>query len=408
MNVKVLDAPKKVLVLGGTGAMGVYLVPELALLGYDVSVTSRSAHTSNNCRVSFLQGDAKDDRFLQTLLTQSYDAVIDFMVYHTPDFEQRFETLLTNVNHYIFLSSYRVYSDNGEEPITEDSPRLLDVITDQKYLSTDEYALTKARQENMLKNSQHKNWTIVRPAITYSKSRFQLGTMEAGEFLYRALQNKDIIFPKEMLEKETTMSWAGDVARMIARLVLNEKAYGETYTVSTSEHHKWQEVVGYYQKILGVGVKIVDLDTYRKIIGRPWQIKYDRMFHRVIDNSKILSITNMEQEELMPLYDGLRIELAKFSLKPVFSGLDPEREAKIDAITGTAPSPAKKEQAKPKTDKKVVPSSKSQIPPKRSEKFKKELKGIIKKIAPLWLHPFLKRTWRKLKRLKSHIHTYIR
>ena len=60
--------------------------------------------------------------------------------------------------------------------ITEESERLLDTSIDQDFLSTDEYSLTKARQEDILQSSKQKNWTIIRPYITYGTSRLQLGT----------------------------------------------------------------------------------------------------------------------------------------------------------------------------------------------------------------------------------------
>lgn len=325
---------KKVLMLGGTGAMGVYLAPELLERGYEVFITSRKEHTSNEKKLHYIVGSGKDPLFIEKLLSHnSFDAIIDFMVYSTEEFKSRYEYLLQQTSHYIFLSSYRVYADNGLTPITENSPRLLDCSTDEKYLATDEYALAKARQENLLVESGYKNWTIVRPAITYSKDRFQLGTMEANEFLFRALKGKPIIFPEDLLGKETTMSWAGDVAKMIAALVFNPKAFSEAFTVSTSEHQQWKTVLKYYTDLTHVPVKIVSMDIYKNIIGRPWQIKYDRMFNRVIDNSKILSITGLKQQDLMLLKDGLHIELTNFSRNPIYSKIDSSRERKIDELT---------------------------------------------------------------------------
>ena len=52
----------------------------------------------------------------------------------------------------MFLSSSRVYASQ-ESPIREDSMRLLDVSHDSIYLKTDEYALAKARQEDILRKS---------------------------------------------------------------------------------------------------------------------------------------------------------------------------------------------------------------------------------------------------------------
>lgn len=324
-----MQTRKKVLLLGGTGAMGVYLAPVLVKAGYQVYITSRKEHVSDE-NIIYITGNAKNKEFIDTMLRENFDVIVDFMIYKTEEFKERYLELLDNTSHYLFLSSYRVYGDNHGNPITEDSPRLLDSVDDPEYLATDEYALTKARQENLLRGCDRSNWTILRPAITYSKERFQLGTLEAQEFLSRALKGKTIIFPEQMLDKQATMSWAGDVAELIARMILNEKAMGETYTVSTSEHHTWREVMEYYKELVGLKVKIVDLSVYESIIGRPYQIKYDRMFDRVIDNSKALAVTGMRQEEFMPLKDGLRMELENFKKNPVYKGFNAALDKKID------------------------------------------------------------------------------
>ena len=160
--------------------------------------------------------------------------------------------------------------------------------------------------------------------------------MEANEFLVRVKDHKTVIFPKEMLKKQATMTWAGDVGKMIARLVLNEKAYGETYTAATAEHHTWGEILKTYRRILGMRTKLVSLDTYRSVVGRVWQIKYDRMLDRVIDNTKVLRAAGMQQSELMPLSEGLRIELYKFMKNPKFKTVDKDMQARFDRVTGDA------------------------------------------------------------------------
>ncbi len=308
---------KRVLLLGGTGAIGTYLAPELASRGFDVYVTSRSAHESTEAGITYLKGDARaDNAFLDAQLSLHYDAIVDFLIYNTGAFQNRYGRFLDSTDHYLFLSSYRVFANAGLTPLTEESPRLLDTIDDPEYLATDEYALTKARQENLLRGDGRKNFTIIRPAITYSKERFQLGTMEAKEFIGKAVSNKPVLFAREMLDKQTTMSWAGDVAKMIAALVLNEAAFGETYVVSTSEHHSWREVIEVYHERIGLKIKPVPLRKYQNAIGRPWQIKYDRMFDRIVDNSKILAISGLDQSDLMPLSEGLSKELEQFLGNP--------------------------------------------------------------------------------------------
>lgn len=361
---------KRVLLLGGTGTIGTHVAPELIRRGFSVVVTSRSAHASDGSGVEYRQGNAKDDVFLDALLSERFDAIIDFMIYSTDAFSARCETLLSHTDHYIFLSSYRVYGDTGCAPITEESPRLLDSVDDPEYLKTDEYGLAKARQENILNASGRKNYTIIRPSITYAGDRFQLGTMEANEFLVRALKGKTVVFPKEMLSKRAAMTWAGDVGKMIARLVLNEAAFGETYTAASAETVTWNNVLKIYQKILGMQVKYVPLSVYQSIVGRPWQIKYDRMLHRVIDNGKILRATGMKQSELMPLYEGLRIELQKFAAAPHFKNVDEAMQARFDRALIDPPKAQPKPAPKPEPKKGLL---------RRLNDYRK--KGVLMKVV---------------------------
>lgn len=310
---------KKILVLGGTGAMGVYLVPELAAMGHKVDVVSLDKAFSDNEKITYIQTNAKDDVYLQELLKNQYDAIVDFMLYSTKEFVARYEMMLGGTAHYIFFSSYRVYADSPI--ITEDSPRLLDVSKDKDFLATEEYeySLYKARQEGILRESVFNNWTIVRPAITYSKYRYQLVTLEANVVVYRALNNLPIILPKEALSVQGTMSWAGDVAKMLARLLFNPMAQKETYTVSTAEHHTWQEIADYYKELIGLEYIPVDTETYLCLFGdrnvfASHQLKYDRCFNRVIDNSKVLAATGLKQSEFMTLKQGMKKE---FSSLPI-------------------------------------------------------------------------------------------
>lgn len=308
----------KILILGGTGAIGTYLVEELQQTSHDVYVTSRQKHADVG-NINYIQGNAKDDDFVFRLLEENFDCVIDFMSYKTPDFFTRYQKFLQHARQYIFLSSYRVYADNGLAPITEKSPRLLDVSEDKKYLQSDEYALAKARQENLLQNSGYKNYTIIRPSVTFSKRRFQLGTLEADSLIPRARQKRPVVLPEDILNKYAAFSWAGDVAKMIGSLVLNTATYGEVYNVCSSEKHTWREIAGYYDKYIGLKVKEVDLDIYLDTVARGgvYQVLYDRMFNRIMDNSKILKQMNCKNLKLCPIEQALKTELSENNLEAI-------------------------------------------------------------------------------------------
>ncbi len=326
-----MSTQKKILIPGGTGAMGVYLVPELLRMGYAVDVVSLDngnlptdtavvdsllPDTHHSYALRYFKGNFKDPAFRGELLANRYDCIVDFMIYLTDEFAAVHKELLAATDHYIYLSTYRIYA-NEEHPIRETSPRLLDVSTDEAFLSTEDYSLYKARGENMLRASGFTNWTGIRPAITYSKRRFQLVTLEADVVIHRARTGKTLLIPAEAMNVQATMSWAGDVAKMISRLVLNPAATGEIYSVCTAEHHTWGEVAEYYRDLAGLRYEAIPKEEYLALWhpqsqqAARYQLDYDRLFDRIMDNTKILTLAGMEQDELMPLYDGLKTELAR-------------------------------------------------------------------------------------------------
>lgn len=280
----------RILVLGGTGAMGVHLVRFLAEQGNEVYVTSRSRSGIKNA-VNYIQGNAHNQEFLNSLLSQGWDAIVDFMVYSTPAFQQRYSQFLEATKHYIFISTSRVYA-NSDEPIKESSPLLLDVVEDKDYLKTDEYALTKARQEDLLFASSRKNWTIIRPYITYDDERLQLGVLEKEDWLYRALHGRSIITAKGIQTKRTTLTAGQDVARAICALIGNEAALGEAFHITTNQSISWQEVSDVYLRVLtqqGFKVSLVEqnLEEFFSWRQGKYQVIYDRLFNRVFNNEKI-------------------------------------------------------------------------------------------------------------------------
>ena len=68
-----------ILILGGTGAMGIHLCHILANGGESVFVTSRSERKDDR-GFSYLKGNAREEQFLRTILKeQNWDAIVDFM-----------------------------------------------------------------------------------------------------------------------------------------------------------------------------------------------------------------------------------------------------------------------------------------------------------------------------------------
>lgn len=322
----------KILVLGGTGAMGKHLVNLLAERGDKVTVTTRSIR-DNTTNIEYIQGNAKDEEFLYSLLDKQWDAIVDFMVYTTTDFAQRLGKLLAATTQYMFLSSARVYS-HTQNPITEDSPRLLNSSSDEEFLATDEYSLAKARQEDLLKKSKYANWTIIRPYITYSEQRLQLGTLEKESWLYRALKGRTIIFSEDIAKKLTTLTYGLDVASAMSALIGEPKSLTEAYHITQSKACSWNDILKLYlvalEKHLGKKPKVIllDLDKFSRCKPAKYQINYDRMFNRSFNNAKVAEFVNVaafNKHELM-----LVNCLEEFLKSPTFQQIDWRSEAIMD------------------------------------------------------------------------------
>lgn len=324
-----------VLVLGGTGAMGIHLVQLLADNGIDTVVTSRSKRTSEGC-VSYLLGNAHDLEFLEPILDKHWDVIVDFMVYKTYELLNRIDLLLSATTQYVFLSSARVYA-GSDFHIDESASRLLDVSTDKEFLATDEYSLAKARQENILMKNGNSNWTIIRPYITYSESRLQLGVLEKEEWLYRALNRRTIVFSNDIKSKSTTMTYGLDVSKGIVAVAGKSSALGEVFHVTSGCSVSWSKVLSIYLEVLEdyLGyrprVLLLGLNEFSQCKNAEYQIKYDRLFNRKFDNTKIneyIDISNFVEIE-----KGLSNCLRSFLRDPVFKGINWGAEALKDRQT---------------------------------------------------------------------------
>ena len=331
----------KILVLGGTGAIGIPVVQILAAKGNRVLVTSRRQKISSVPGIKYIVGNAKDLNFLKFLLATKYDAIIDFMVYTPDEFKERMSLFLKSTKQYFIFSSSRVYADSEGTLITEETPRLLNAVQDKEYLRTNEYALAKAREEDLLADSGYFNWTIIRPYITYNMRRLQLGVWEKEAWLYRALNGKAIVFGRDIASKYTTLTYGYDVALRISDLVGKKAAFGETIHIAANECILWEQVLTIYLDVIerktGQRPRVHWVNNsfqFLKATDNRYQIKYDRLFNRKFDNTKAETLAGTH-ESYKKIGDGLSMCLSEFldSAKE-FLDINWRLEGAFDRITG--------------------------------------------------------------------------
>lgn len=332
----------KILILGGTGAMGKHLVK---ILSYNKNnklyITSRSHHISGD-NLQYYLGDAHNMNFIQSIVDKvDYDAIIDFMYYSTQEFTQHAQLLMQHTQQYFLLSSARVYADSIT-PITENSPRLLETSKDKEYIQGDEYSIEKCHQEDIIRSIGN-NWTIIRPYITYSESRLQLGIYEIKDWLYRALKGRTIQLYKGIAQATTTLTYGYDVAYAISILIGKKEAIGQIYHITQTETIKWSDVLNIYineiEKIKGIRPKILitNKDAYSNSGYKNVQILYDRVYNRIFDNSKIGKFVDVK--EFKRADETLRNCLHDFLQDPYFPNIDWHRQALMDRLTGEVANP---------------------------------------------------------------------
>lgn len=310
---------KRVLLIAGGGTLGTYVSEELLRLGADVEVICPEEKTSDNDHLIFHQSLATNELLTDLFSKKHYHGIVNFLHYNeVEDYDKIHSLLIENTDHLIFLSSYRVYADE-QHPITEEAPRLLDVISEEAFLENEKYAVSKAKCEDYLR-SKHAGepWTIIRPVISFSDRRLDL-LMYSGNTVVRAA-DKDIelVMPSFARDYSAGLDWAGNSGKLIANLLFKPDAIGETFTIYSGHGLTWGEVAQAYSNTTGVKVRWGDeqefLDknpTLNPEAPSWWTYKYDRRFNRDIDASKVLRVTGLTAKDFETVEEGIKRELKK-------------------------------------------------------------------------------------------------
>lgn len=333
---------RKVLLIAGTGTLGGSTYPELVKLGYRVDVISLEDYRSVTPRLEFIRARA-DLTFLKEFFAARgrYDAVVDFI--HTPDIEAlkpRMDLILANTDQFVYLSSYRTYSDR-DRVVTESTPQWLDTTTDAKMLAEDNYAIPKAKGERYLRSLGGRNWTIIRPVISFTHFRLDLVTVGAYAILFRTAAGKPVPLPIDCRDKHCGVTWGGNTGLQIAHLIGKPAALGEAFTLGTDEGLTWGDVAGYYEELAGAKFVWVPTEDYLEIATtngymERQMIYTDRILDRSVDYAKVMRVTGLDPRRFMSCRDAIAHELAILSERPDLVKrfdvpLRHELDAKMDA-----------------------------------------------------------------------------
>lgn len=225
----------RVVVIGGTGHVGTFLVPRLVEAGHDVVCASRGesepyqphAAWQSVERVSLdRESEEAAGTFGERVLDLRPDVVIDMICFHKDSASQLVEALRGNVQHFLHCGTIWVHGHSTRVPATEDLPRHPFGEYGIGKAETEVYLLDEARRTGFPATMLHPGhivgpgWAPLNPAGHFNTSVFE--TLARGEEL--ALPN---------LGMETVHHvHADDVAQAFVRALANWGAsVGESFHV---------------------------------------------------------------------------------------------------------------------------------------------------------------------------------
>eukprot|EP00897_Mesotaenium_endlicherianum_P001622 jgi/Mesen1/1488/ME000132S00432 len=223
-------APKKILMMGGSRFIGVYLARLLVKAGHEVTLFTRGKapvtqqipgesdeeYQEYASKVKHLKGDRTDIEGLKAALSDSgFEVVYDINGREAADVEPILDAL-PNLDQYIFCSSAGVYLKSDQLPHREED------AVDQKSRhkgKLDTEALLQARNVR---------WTSVRPVYIYGPLNYN--PVEEW-FFHRLKAGRPIPVPTPGLQI-TQLGHVVDLARAFVAVLGNEKAIGQVYNIS--------------------------------------------------------------------------------------------------------------------------------------------------------------------------------
>ena len=205
----------RILIMGGTRFIGVYLTQVLLDQGHEVVLFNRG-NKPTPAGVTQIQGDRTQPAQLEKLSTETFDAIFDNNGRELSDTQPLVEIFKDRIKHFVYVSSAGVYLKSDQMPHIEGDP------TDPKSRHKG-----KAETENYLA-AQKIPFTSIRPVYIYGPKNYN--DLEAW-FFDRIVRDRPIPIPGNGMHT-TQFGHVQDLAAAMAAVLGNPKAIGQTYNIS--------------------------------------------------------------------------------------------------------------------------------------------------------------------------------
>ena len=161
----------------------------------------------------------------------------------------------------------------------------------------------------------------------------QLGCYEKELWLWRCLNGGEVLFSKDIAQQYTTLTFAKDVAFAISKLIGNDKAFGEDFTITTNQSLKWNEILDIYKMVLlrerniKMRVKWTDESLNLRFRQGQWHAKYDRLYNRRFNNAKLMGV--LPDLKFTEVKKGLEHCLTEFLKRATFRSIPAPCHARL-------------------------------------------------------------------------------
>ncbi|MBE9170395.1 NAD-dependent epimerase/dehydratase family protein [Pleurocapsales cyanobacterium LEGE 06147] len=207
----------RVLIMGGTRFIGVYLTKVLVEQGHEVVLFNRGNKPAPVKEVQQIHGDRHDaNQLKEKLAGESFDAIFDNNGRELSDTQPLVEIFKDRVRHFVYVSSAGVYLKSDQMPHREGDP----VDPNSRHKG-------KHQTEAYLAESGIP-WTSIRPTYIYGPQNYN--DLEAW-FFDRIVRDRPILIPGNGLHI-TQFGHVRDLAKAMAAVLGNDRAIGQVYNIS--------------------------------------------------------------------------------------------------------------------------------------------------------------------------------
>jgi nucleoside-diphosphate-sugar epimerase len=229
----------RVIVIGGSGHVGTYLVPALVEQGHHVINVSRGQAKSYSHHVAWdkveqvsidRMGEEKAGTFADRLVRLQPDIVVDMISFELSSTRALVEALRGKIEHFIHCSTIWVYGHNATIPAGEDDP----------LNPFGEYGINKAEIETWLMHEARCNGfpaTIFRPGhiVGIGWAPINPFANDKTDVFSRIARGEEITLPNLGLETIHHVH-AADLAKLVQLIMANRSAaVGEVFNATSDK-----------------------------------------------------------------------------------------------------------------------------------------------------------------------------